>query len=135
MNYLGELRWESSCELKFSLAELNFLTIMVIQKQSPGVFCKKVVLEKFANLTKKSLCRSLFSKKVPGLRSASLLKKKRLWPYYISMLSQRFFPVNFAKFFKHTFFIEHRRWLLLPILKPLDPQKQLCKFIPELVTI
>ena len=90
MNYLGEFRWESSCELKFSLAELNFLTITVIQKQSPGVFCKKVVLEKFANLTKKSLCRSLFSKKVPGLRSASLLKKKALTILYLHALTEVF---------------------------------------------
>ena len=90
MNYLGEFRWESSCELKFSLAELNFLTITVIQKQSPGVFCKKVVLEKFANLTKKSLCRSLFSKKVPGLRSASLLKKKALTILYLHALTEAF---------------------------------------------
>ena len=104
MSYLGELRWESSCELKFSLAELNFLTIMVIQKQSPGVFCKKVVLEKFANLTKKSLCRSLFSKKVPGLRSASLLKKKGS-DHIISPCSHRGFFLSTLRNFSSTPFL------------------------------
>ena len=38
------------------------------------------------------------------------------------------FPSDFCDIFQSFF-------LLLPILKPLDPQKQLCKFIPELVTI
>ena len=60
------------------------------------VFCKKVVLRNFAKLTGKHLCQSL--------RPATLFKK-RLW--------HRCFLVNFAKFLRTSFFIEHLRWLLL----------------------
>ena len=70
----------------------------------PGVFCKKGVLRKFAKITGKHLCQSLFFNKVVGLRLATLLKK-RLW--------HRCFPVNFAKFLRTPFFIEHLWWLLL----------------------
>ena len=64
----------------------------------PGVFCKKGVLRKFAKITGKHLCQSLFFNKVVGLRRATLLKK-RLW--------HRWFPVNFAKFLRTPFFAEH----------------------------
>ena len=42
---------------------------------------------------------------------------------------------QFCKHFINTFFIKHLRCLLLPILKPLDLQGQLCKWISKLVTI
>ena len=42
---------------------------------------------------------------------------------------------QFLKFFKNTFFIQHLRWLLLAILKPLDSQRQLCKWISKLATM
>ena len=43
MNYLCELRWESSCELrKISHIELNFLTIKLIQKKNT---CVRVFLK------------------------------------------------------------------------------------------
>ena len=42
-----------------------------------------------------------------SLRPETLLKK-RLW--------HRCFPVNFVKFLRTPFFIEHLRWLLLVIL-------------------
>ena len=45
------------------------------------------------------------------------------------------FSCQLCEIFKSTFFIEHPRWLLLPILKPLDSQRQLCKQISILVTI
>ena len=45
------------------------------------------------------------------------------------------FSCQFCEIFKSTFFIEHLWWLLLPILKPLDSQRQLCKRISKLVTI
>ena len=45
------------------------------------------------------------------------------------------FSFQFCEIFKSTFFIEQPRWLLLPILKPLDSQRQLCKRISKLVTI
>ena len=41
------------------------------------------------------------------------------------------FPSQFCK----ICFIEHLWWLLLPTLKPLDLQKQLCQWIFKLVTI
>ena len=42
---------------------------------------------------------------------------------------------QFCEIFKSTFFIEHLRWLLLPILKLLDSQRQWCKWISKLVKI
>ena len=57
---------------------------------------KKGVLRNFAKFAGKHLCQSLFFNKVAGLR---------LW--------HRCFPVNFAKFLRTYFFIEHIHWLLL----------------------
>ena len=45
------------------------------------------------------------------------------------------FSCQFCKIFKSTFFIEHHGWLFLPVLKPLDLQRQLCKQISKLITI
>ena len=45
------------------------------------------------------------------------------------------FSRQFCEIFKSTFFLEHVRWLLLPILKSPDSQRQLCKRISKLVTI
>ena len=59
--------------------------------QPPDVFCKNGVLKNFATFTGKHLFQSLFLNKVPGLRPATLLKK-RLW--------YRCFPVNFATFLR-----------------------------------
>ena len=60
-----------------------------------GVLYKKGVLKNFANFTGKHLCQSLFFNKV---RPGTLLKRG-LW--------HRCFPVNFAKFLRTPFFIEH----------------------------
>ena len=76
----------------------------LFRSSRPEVFCKKVVLRNFAKFTGKHLCQSLFFIKVEGLGPATLLKK-RLW--------YRCFFVNFAKFLRTTFLIEHLRWLLL----------------------
>ena len=73
----------------------------------PEVFSKKGVLRNFAKFTGKHLCQSLFFNKVADLRSAALLKK-RLW--------HRCFPVNFEKFLRTPFIIEHLRWLLLSLV-------------------
>ena len=61
---------------------------------------KKGVLRNFAKFTGKHLCQRLFFNKVAGLGlgSATLLKK-RLW--------HRCFQVNFAKFLRTPFLIEH----------------------------
>ena len=70
----------------------------------PEVFCKKDVLRNIAKFRGKHLCQSLFFNKVASLRPITLLKK-RLW--------RRCFPVNFVKFLRTPFFIEHLWWLLL----------------------
>ena len=71
-----------------------------IWKQLPrGVLWKKVFLEISQNSQENTCARV-------RLRSAYLLKK-RLW--------YRCFSVNFAKFLKTHFFIEHLWWLLLYI--------------------
>ena len=75
-----------------------------LRSSRPEVFCKKGVLGNFAKFTGKHLCQSLFFNKVAGLRPATLLKKV-LW--------HRCFPVNFAKFLRTPFIIEHLWWLLL----------------------
>ena len=66
----------------------------------PEVFHKKGVLRNFAKFMGKHLCQNLFFNKVAGLR---------LW--------HRCFPVNFAKFLRTPFFIEHLWWLLLQFLQ------------------
>ena len=68
------------------------------------MFCKKGVLTNFTKIHRKTpVPESLFNE-VAGLRSATLLKK-RLW--------HRCFPVNFAKFLRTPFIIEHVWWLFL----------------------
>ena len=78
-------------------------SILLLRTSRPEVFCKKGVLRNFTKFTGKHLCQSLFFNKVAGLRPATLLKK-RLW--------HRCFPVNFVKFLRTPFFIEHLWWLL-----------------------
>ena len=62
------------------------------------------VLRNSAKFTGKHLCQSLFFNEVAGLWPPTLLKKK-LW--------HRCFPVNFVKFLRTPFHIEHLLWLLL----------------------
>ena len=64
-------------------------TISSLRSSRPEVFCKKGVLRKFAKFLGKHLCQSLFFNKVAGL------------------------PVNFVKFLRTSFFLEHLLWLLL----------------------
>ena len=71
------------------------------------MFCKKSALKNFVKLTVGNPCRT---------RTQVLF-------------------CQFCKFFKNTIFTEHLWWLLLPILKPLDSQRQWCKWISELLTI
>ena len=61
---------------------------------------KKGVLRNFAKFTGKRLCQSLLFNKVVGLR---------LW--------HRCFPVNFLKFVRTPFSIEHLSWLLQQIYR------------------
>ena len=66
---------------------------------------KKGVLENFAKFTEKHLCQSLFFNKVAGRPLPATLLIKRLW--------RRCFPVDFTKFLRTPFLMEHLRWLLL----------------------
>ena len=85
---------------------------------------QKKLLSKFLKTDRKKTCVEVFI--FVGLRPATLLKKR---------LRHKCFPVNFSKFLKTHFFTELLRWLLRPILKPLDSQTQLCKWVSKLVTI
>ena len=71
------------------------------------MFYKKSVLKNFVKLTVENLC---------WIRTQVLF-------------------CQFSKIFKNTSFTKHIRWLLLPILKPLDSQRQWCKWISELLTV
>ena len=77
--------------------------IIKFRSSRPEVLPKKVALKSIAKLTGNHLCQSFFFNKVAGLRPTTL-SKKRLW--------HRCFLVNFAKFLRAPFFIEHP-WLLL----------------------
>ena len=77
------------------------LEAVVYRSSRPDLFYKIGVVKNFGKFTGKRLCQSLFFNKIAGLR----LLKKRLW--------HRCFPLNFAKFLRIPFFIEHLRWLRL----------------------
>ena len=72
-------------------------------KHPPEGFYKIGATHYFVKLTGNQLYRSLFIK-LAGLWPATSLKKR---------LQHRRFPVNFVKFLRTSFFIEHLRWLLL----------------------
>ena len=95
----------------FQLLRACFPAGFLIQKQPPGVFCKKDVLKNCANFTKKHLCQSRFFKKVPGLRPATLLKR-RLW--------HRCFPVNFEKFLRTSFLQNTSGRVLISLVRYLN---------------
>ena len=76
----------------------------IFRSSRPQVFCKNGVVRNFAKFTGKHLCQSRFFNKVAGLRPATLLKK---WLWH------RCFPVNFVKFIRTPFIIEHLCWLHL----------------------
>ena len=61
-------------------------------------------LEISQNSNKNTSAKVSFFKKVAGVTSATLLKKR---------VSHSYFPANFEKFLKPPSFIEHLRWLLL----------------------
>ena len=66
----------------------------------PEVFCKKDVLKNFSKFTGKHLFQSLFLIEFFN----KLFKKKT---------QTQVFSCEFCEIFKNTFFMEHRRWLLL----------------------
>ena len=48
----------------------------ILRSNRPEVFCKNRVLKNFAKFTGKHLLQSLFFNKPPGLRPATLCKKR-----------------------------------------------------------
>ena len=86
------------------IAILTKLSKAYDRSSRPEVFCKKGVLRNFAKFTGNYLCQSLFFDKDAGLRPATLLKKRH-W--------HRCFPMNYVKYLRTPFFIEHLWWLLL----------------------
>ena len=89
-------------ECNYIQHHLSLLTEAVARRCS----VKKVFLEISLNSQENTCARVSFliMLQASGLRPATLLKK-RLW--------HRCFPVNFAKFLRTSFFIEHLWWLLL----------------------
>ena len=77
---------------------------LIDRSSRPEVFCKKGVFRIFTKFTGKHMCQSIFFNEVADLRPATLLKT-RLW--------HKCFPVNFDKFLRTPFYIEHPWWLLL----------------------
>ena len=87
--YFERHLWAAACENQHLSGKFR--------SSRPEVFCKKGV---FAKFTEKHLCQSLLCNKVVGLR---------LW--------HRCFSVNFVKFLRRSFFIEHLLWLPLQIYR------------------
>ena len=70
------------------------------------VFCEKGVLRNLTIIHRKTPVQKSLFNKVPGLRPATLLKR-RLW--------HKCFLVNFVKSLRTLFYTEHLRWLFLRI--------------------
>ena len=78
----------------------NFNTYLnSLQKQPPEVLLKKGVLKNFRKCTGKHLQRSLFFKKVTGLRLAILSKKRFQHSFFLWIL----------RYFEEQLFTEHLR--------------------------
>ena len=80
----------------YDVKEIKLLENRILRSSRPKVFCKKNVLKNFSKFTGKHLHQRLFFNKVADLK-----------------LSHRYFPVNFKKFLRTSYFIKHLRWLLL----------------------
>ena len=102
---LSKLLWFCSLVIVLAISR-NLLknNTWWIRSSRQEVFCQKGVLRNFAKFTGNTCVRVSFFNKVASLRPATLLKK-RLW--------HRCFPVNFTKFLRTQFCIEHPWWLLM----------------------
>ena len=116
--YLTIHKFDTVCEKHTLILILHLM--MAIQKFQGTTYrsshqrrsVKKVFSQKFRKIHRKHLCQSLFFNKVGGLRPAHLLKN-RLW--------HRCSPVNFAKFQRTPFLKQHLWWLLLNLIRSVDP--------------
>ena len=91
--------YEREVRIHFVIIQ-NFFSEAIVRRCS----VKKGVFKNFAKFIGKHLCQSLFFNKVAGLKPETLLKNR---PWH------KWFPINFIKFLRTTFFTEHLRWLLL----------------------
>ena len=82
--------WLHEC-IKLFLVSHSCMGCPIFRSSCPEVFCRKGVLKNFTKFTGKHLCNNCTG-------SVTLLKKG-LW--------HRCFPVNFVKFLRTPFFIEH----------------------------
>ena len=91
---------DPSFTLKFKLKISNLLGdhLHVYRRIYQGCSMKKLILKNFAKFTGKHLFQGLFSYRMEGLRSVTLLKKR---------LCHSCFPANFAKFLRTRFFKEY----------------------------
>ena len=82
--------WPCKSDTSISMHYIGELEVLGANLRScrSEVFCKKGVLENFTKFTENTCAKVSFL-------------KKRLW--------HRCFPVNFVKFLRATFFIEHLR--------------------------
>ena len=105
---------ENNSESKEVSSDVDSLDWRVMHKQKvkisnyrsspPQVFLRKGVLKICSKFAGEHPCRSVISIKLLCQRPTTLLKKR---------LRHICFPVNFAKFLRAPFFIEHFCWLLL----------------------
>ena len=107
----GLLTWRNlsyvrSQDLPFYLTGLHNKSFIELGSEAVVQRCSvtKGVLINLTKFTGNHLFQSLFLKKLQASRPATW-PKKRLW--------HMCFPVNFAKFLRTPFVIEHFRWLLL----------------------
>ena len=91
-------------EMELELETSQLKSWAMFRSSRPEVFCEKDVLRNFAKFTEVHLRQSLFLNKIAGLIACKFVKKRLL---------HRWFPVNFAKLLKISFFTEHLWWLLL----------------------
>ena len=84
---------------------LSVLHLSIYRSSRPEVFCKKSVLRNITKFTGKHRFSDVFK----GYRNAFNFIKKSL--------CHRCFPVNFVKFLRTPFFIEHIWWLLLYLIQ------------------
>ena len=101
----GEVLGPFPANYFFEKIDLKIIFLHTAEALAGRCSVKKVFLEIWQNSQKSTCGKVYFSIKLQalGLRPATLLKK-RLW--------RRCFPVNFAKFRRTPFLIEHLRWLL-----------------------
>ena len=119
LNDLATAILSDTCGQPFQVSHvaliISFLTLNIFASHStaldlqrsslPEVFCEKGVLKHFAIVTGKHLYWNIFVIKLQ-MKACNFVKKG---------LQQICFTVKIAKFFRTAFFIEHLRWLLLPI--------------------